>query len=167
MFWLRKWKFLRSVIGWERDLWTNIQGLHRWLSGKEYACQCRRYRRCGGLGFDPWVRKIPWSRKWQPTPVLLHEKSHRRAWRATVHGVVKSWHDWVSTHTLKNIWSVHAFVEGGRKAGMEKDWERERERERERQTGLQSKCWSDLLKHWTFREQTKDRWIQEWQQRER
>ena len=23
------------------------------------------------LGFDPWVRKIPWSRAWQPTPVFL------------------------------------------------------------------------------------------------
>jgi len=22
-------------------------------------------------GFDPWVGKIPWRRKWQPTPVLL------------------------------------------------------------------------------------------------
>jgi len=21
-------------------------------------------------GFDPWVKKIPWRRKWQPTPVL-------------------------------------------------------------------------------------------------
>ena len=27
--------------------------------GKEPACQCRRYKRCG---FDPWVRKIPWRR---------------------------------------------------------------------------------------------------------
>ena len=26
--------------------------------------------------FDPWVRKIPWRRKWQPTPVLLPGKSH-------------------------------------------------------------------------------------------
>ena len=25
---------------------------------------------------DPWVRKIPWRRKWQPTPVFLPEKSH-------------------------------------------------------------------------------------------
>ena len=25
--------------------------------------------------FDPWVRKIPWSRKWQPTPGFLHEKT--------------------------------------------------------------------------------------------
>ena len=37
-------------------------GLPRWLSGK-----CR---------FDLWVRKIPWRRKWQPTPVFLPGKSH-------------------------------------------------------------------------------------------
>ena len=35
--------------------------------------QCRRRRRCG---FDPWVRKIPWRRKWQPTPVFLPGESH-------------------------------------------------------------------------------------------
>ena len=28
------------------------------------------------LGFDLWVRKIPWRRKWQPTPVFLLGKSH-------------------------------------------------------------------------------------------
>ena len=27
-------------------------------------------------GFRPWVRKIPWSRNWQPTPVFLPGKSH-------------------------------------------------------------------------------------------
>ena len=42
-------------------------------SGKEPACQCRRHERCG---FDPWVRKIPWNRKWQPTPVFLPGGSH-------------------------------------------------------------------------------------------
>ena len=26
--------------------------------------------------FDPWVGKIPWRRKWQPTPVFLPGKSH-------------------------------------------------------------------------------------------
>ena len=31
---------------------------------------------CGRPGFDPWVRKILWRRKWQPTPVLLPGKSH-------------------------------------------------------------------------------------------
>ena len=25
--------------------------------------------------FNPWVRKIPWSRKWQPTPVFLPGES--------------------------------------------------------------------------------------------
>ena len=25
--------------------------------------------------FDPWVRKIPWRRKWQPTPVFLPGES--------------------------------------------------------------------------------------------
>ena len=27
-------------------------------------------------GFDPWVRKSPWGRKWQPTPEFLLGKSH-------------------------------------------------------------------------------------------
>ena len=44
-----------------------------WLSGKESACQCRRHRR---LGLDPWVGKIPWKKKWQPTPVFLPGKSY-------------------------------------------------------------------------------------------
>ena len=39
-------------------------------SGKESACQCRR------PGFDPWVEKFPWRRKWQPTPVFLPGESH-------------------------------------------------------------------------------------------
>ena len=27
-------------------------------------------------GFDPWVRKIPWRRKWQPTPVFFPGEFH-------------------------------------------------------------------------------------------
>jgi len=27
-------------------------------------------------GFDPWVGKIPWRRKWQPTPVFLSGEAH-------------------------------------------------------------------------------------------
>ena len=38
--------------------------------GKESTCQCRRHR------FNPWVRKITWRRKKQPTPVFLLGKSH-------------------------------------------------------------------------------------------
>ena len=32
--------------------------------------------RCRSHGFDHWVRKIPWRRKWQPTPVFMPGKSH-------------------------------------------------------------------------------------------
>ena len=42
----------------------------RWLSIKEYACHSKR------CGFNLWVRKIPWRRKWQPTPVFLPGESH-------------------------------------------------------------------------------------------
>jgi len=31
---------------------------------------------CGRPGFNPWVGKIPWRRKWQPTPVFLPGESH-------------------------------------------------------------------------------------------
>ena len=34
-------------------------------SGVKICLPSRRH------GFDPWVRKIPWRRKWQPTPVFL------------------------------------------------------------------------------------------------
>ena len=43
-----------------------------WLRGLSICLQCRR------PGFDPWVGKIPWRRKWQPPPVLLPGKSHGR-----------------------------------------------------------------------------------------
>ena len=61
-----------------------------WLSDKESACQCRRHE------FHPWVGKVPWRRKWQPTSVSLPGKSHgQEVWRATVHGVAES-RTWLS-----------------------------------------------------------------------
>jgi len=41
-----------------------------WHRGKESACQCRRHR------FNSWAGKIPWRRKWQPTPVFLSGRFH-------------------------------------------------------------------------------------------
>ena len=40
------------------------------FSGKESAYPFKR------PGMDPWVGKIPWRRKWQPTPVFLPAESH-------------------------------------------------------------------------------------------
>ena len=53
--------------------WLSDQKCMHWwlrLSGKESGSQCRRYR------FDPWIQKIAWRRKWQPTPVLLPRQFH-------------------------------------------------------------------------------------------
>ena len=61
-------------------------------SGKEPVCQCRR---CKKRGFYPWVRKIPWRRVWQPTPVsCLENPIDRGAWRAS-----PTWLKWLSTHS--------------------------------------------------------------------
>ena len=53
-----------------------------WLRWLRIRLQCRR------PGFDPWVGKIPWRRKWQPTPPSLPAKFH--AQRSLVHRVTKS-----------------------------------------------------------------------------
>ena len=64
------------------DEWSNrkflntsrfIKGLPSWLSSKESTCQWRKHKRCG---FNAWVRRIPWSRKWQPVPVFMPGKFH-------------------------------------------------------------------------------------------
>ena len=43
------------------------------LMVKNAPCQCRRHKR---RGFNPWVRRIPWRREWQPSPVFLPGESH-------------------------------------------------------------------------------------------
>ena len=67
------------------------------LSGKESICQCRKHKRCG---FDPWVRKISYRRKWQPTPVFLPGESHgqRSLIRLQFLGSQRVRHDSVSEH---------------------------------------------------------------------
>jgi len=50
-----------------------IWGFPGGTSGKEPACPCRRHKKCD---FDPWVKKIPWRRAWQPIPVFFPGESH-------------------------------------------------------------------------------------------
>ena len=82
---------------WTTNIHTHI-GLPRWLSGKESACQCRRYRRCG---FDPWVGKSPWRRKWQPIPVFLPGKIPwtEEPGRLQSMGLQRVGHDWANERT--------------------------------------------------------------------
>ena len=55
------------------DIYGQRCGFSGGASGKEPAYQCRRHKR---QGFDPWVRKIPWRRVWQPTLAILPGESH-------------------------------------------------------------------------------------------
>ena len=69
----------------QNDLVTHIQvsgGFPDSSGSKESAYNA------GKPGFNPWVRKIPWRREWQPTPIFLPGEFHGRGiWRATVHGL--------------------------------------------------------------------------------
>ena len=60
----------------QKDLRKNVfkyQASQTELVVKIPTCHCRRHKRCR---FNPWVRKIPWSRKWQSTPVFLPGEFH-------------------------------------------------------------------------------------------
>ena len=69
-----------------------------WLRGKEPTCQCRRH------GFDPWIRKIPWRREWQPTPVFLPGEPHgqRSLEGYSPQGHKRVRHDW-KTNTMSEF----------------------------------------------------------------
>ena len=56
------------MYNWFNLLYPSNWGFPGAVSGKESTHQCRRHKRCRS---DPWVRKIPWKRAWQPTLVLL------------------------------------------------------------------------------------------------
>ena len=63
-------KWLTLSLYWYKGVSQVVQ----WLKKKKKStCWCRR---CKRFRFDPWVGKIPWSRKWQPTPVFLHGRVH-------------------------------------------------------------------------------------------
>ena len=68
---------LRNYLTWKKLLKLNfklapckVQWLPWWFRWWRICLQCGRH------GFDPWVRKIPWRRKWQPTPVFLPGEFH-------------------------------------------------------------------------------------------
>ena len=64
--------------------WTSFIGTQPWewiftrsMAGTSQVAQRERiFLRCRRHGLDPWVGKIPWRRKWHPTPLFLPGKSH-------------------------------------------------------------------------------------------
>ena len=90
--------FFHNVPFSKYSLSIYYMGLPWRLSGKESAFQCRRCR------FNPWIRKMPWRRKWQPSPIFLPGKSHgQRSWWVSVHGVSKE------SDTTKQLNSNHIY----------------------------------------------------------
>ena len=73
-------------------------------SGKEPTCQCKRLK---GLGFNPWVGKIPWRREWQPTPVFLPGESHGQR-RLAVHRVHRVTKDQTQLKLLPTL--AHSYI---------------------------------------------------------
>ena len=115
----------------------SFRGLPWWLSGKEPACQCRR------PGFHPWVRKTPWRRKWQLTPVFFPGKSH--AHRSLVD--YSPWGcqeldmtEWLNNNSHKHTAAYPPTEENstGYKRHSEQNWE-------ENQAGLAFSSWYSLL----------------------
>ena len=75
-----------------------------WLSGKESACQCRRF------GFNLWVRRNPWRRKQQPTLVFLPGESQGQS---SLMGyspwMQRGGHD-LATKTTHTIWRASVLL---------------------------------------------------------
>ena len=79
-----------------------------WRNDKESTYRCKRHR------FDPWVRKIPGVGNGNPLQYsCLGNPGDRGAWRATVHGITKSWTCWAGTHThthaLNDSWVYSCY----------------------------------------------------------
>ena len=76
----------------------SVRRFPRWFSGKESTYRCRR---CKWHGFNPWIRKIHWSRKWQHTPLFLPGKFHGQRSLAGYNPWCRKriGHNWAHTHT--------------------------------------------------------------------
>ena len=76
------------------------KGLPWWLRGKESTCQCRR------CGFDRWVGKIPWRRKWQSTLAVLSGEFHGQ--RSLVSYSPWGHKEWDMTSMQAGLW--HSYI---------------------------------------------------------
>ena len=70
------YKSTKILHGDDCSLWLAVTLCKKYFPvGSEVKSVCLQ---CGRPGFDPWVGKIPWRRKWQSTSVFLPGESHGR-----------------------------------------------------------------------------------------
>ena len=105
--WQKQEMWKGKQLFWEQH-WKQVTqgGLSRWLSGKESACQCRRCKRCG---FDPWVGKIRWRRKRQPSPVFLPGESHGQGSLVSYSPWGHSSRTWLSNYHPLTLTTMNIF----------------------------------------------------------
>ena len=98
----------------DREVWRAIvHGVTKswaWLSdwttdGKESAWSCER------PGFNPWIRKMPWKRKWQPTSVFLPGELHGQK-------SLTGYSPWDSPGKNTGVGCHFLYVQGMTKAGI-------------------------------------------------
>ena len=104
--------FLLQVIFLTQGLNPCLLHWHaEWISG---ACSA------GDVGSVPGLRRFPWSRKWQPTPVLLPGKSHeQRSWMG--YSSCQTWLGWTITNLLK-ISIILKLTQNGRNSSKPDKW---------------------------------------------
>ena len=112
---------------------TKYSGIRQWLwlrNGfpggamiKNLPANAGGERDIRSSGFNPWVGKIPWRRRWQPTPVLLPRKCHgQRIQVCYVHGVTKS-QTWLRTRQQQTTkMATELRQEGGQGTTFETDY---------------------------------------------
>ena len=100
-----------------------LNGLPWWLWWWRIHLQRRR------PAFSPWVGKIPWRRKWQPTAIFLPEESHGQRslvgyspwggkesntdWAPNTHSPVNSFQEkprWAGTLSVAHLSAPHFTV---------------------------------------------------------
>ena len=70
-YWNENWPFPAL---WSLLSFPNL--LTYWVQHSLVAQMVKYLLQCGRCGFHPWVRKIPWRRKWQSTPVFFPREFH-------------------------------------------------------------------------------------------
>ena len=100
----------------KRQMLTDLKGFKINLNGRQWmpdwgrsqlafdTCITASWKSHKKGGLEPWVRKIPWRRAWQPTPVFLPGES---PWTEEPGGLQSTWsQSWtwlkqISTHARK------------------------------------------------------------------
>ena len=87
---------LLEVTSYLLVLRSEVLGFPGGSDGTKICLQCTR------PGFDPWVGKIPWKRKWQPTPVFLPGEFHGQRGAC--------WAAFIGLHRVRQYWVTNTFL---------------------------------------------------------